>query len=102
MKLKDARFLYNLDKENYEISEIVCVEFSKEKGAWPIHLNKRYTSDFGNSWFDIWPKTTLSDVLLHFICIGFVSREVKEKFLLELSKIDEFKNVREYLGIKNE
>lgn len=99
MKFKNARFLYNLDSDNhFQISDIICVEFSKEKDVWPSHLLKKYQNDFGNSSFDVWPKTSLSDILLHFICIGFISYDVKEKFLLELAKIDEFTKVKKYLG----
>lgn len=88
MKKKNARILWNTDKNN-QITELIVTEFIYEENN-PQYLYNKYHKDIGNSFHD-WEEWTLLSVIFSlWIQYGFFSRELSIKALKELSKIEEF------------
>jgi len=101
MKLKDCRILWNIDKEDYNlISDIEIHYFVFEDGCFPnAFLHEKFTFDLGNASKE-WSLWNLEKILIEFFVIRkFKSEEIKNKFIKQLRKLDEFEN--NYLWLKS-
>ncbi len=106
MKIKDCRILWN---EKFVedlgvitgsvITDIEIHEFIFENGAFKnSHLHKKFSHDLGNSSFDYWSNFNLEKILIEFfVLMKFESEQVKEKFVNQLRKLDEFEDNYKWL-----
>lgn len=104
MKLKDCRILWNQEIGFNEalISDIEIHEFSKENGSYDQNkfYHKKFDFDYGNCHFDMWHEMNLSKIIIEFLIIRkYSSEEIRNKFIKELHKLDEFKE--EFNWLKN-
>ena len=99
MKIKDCRILWN---ESFNgISDIEIDEFIFENGGFKNYrLHEKFTWDLGNSSSD-WNEWNLEKILVEFFVFRkFKSEEVKDKFIKQLKKLEEFEEVFKSLGGK--
>ncbi len=108
MKFKDVRILYNADikLDKSLINEIEIYDFGFENGGFERHrhLHDKFRFDLGNSLFREWPQWDLCKLLIEFLINrNFSTPEIREKFIKDLYKIDEFKQKFDWLkGVNNE
>jgi len=90
MKKKDTRILFNMNSHG-QISDVCIKEFKyRQVETWPMHLYQKYSSDIGNC-FSEWDEWDFCDILLFMFKFQFDSEKTIDKFYVELTKIDEFK-----------
>ena len=94
---EDARILWNTN-ENGKITEIEIIRFPiNDIKNWPVHMHKLYSFDIGNA-ENTWNDYTFGILMIKFFYeYGFAHKNIAEKFIKDLRKIEEFRHEIQFI-----